>query len=513
MEKNWRLCGTIVAAIIDNDTKVHFADPDQKGYMKEINKIIKGGGRSITLENAGFTVRICNDIVYVSHPDLPNECVLVNQASTGDYLHIISHTTVTNGVFDGTWSFLVDVYKNFLPGRDGISIYDKAEIEMIRKFSLAAGKKTSSWTPGCSYHNETETIYYLGTVCSWKTKESLNFKFGPTQNTKEIHMMLSSDDYKPTGNETLEEVIKNNFFKIRFSDSKNKMVEGNSKFATGEVKEMVPLWDSIIEKWGKENLGYINKYSNLIQYNMEITNLFSLFEYTKSGEDFFGFSETGKNHLKDIIKNEMRYIVTTYWNTATTGYFDDQIYDYKTPEQNATAALSIMFENQYNCKVYNRIEYFGQMFKMLGIDLNEIAVDVVKNFNPLCLMNNWKNYVNNLSIVENNSGLFTSATINDSSDRPDGYYNSSTINSDSLTTDQKNFFDSIMTFCRDTSKNSSEYMIRNIGTLTRPKYIEVFNITIDTVNRMYKDTEIPKDIQQMLIKDRFVRVTIKLDKK
>ena len=113
MEKNWRLCGTIVAAIIDNDTKVHFADPDQKGYMKEINKIIKEGGRSISLENTGFTVRICNDIVYVNHPDLPNECVLVNQASVEDYLHIISHTTVTNGVFDGTWSFLIDVYKNF----------------------------------------------------------------------------------------------------------------------------------------------------------------------------------------------------------------------------------------------------------------------------------------------------------------------------------------------------------------------------------------------------------------
>ena len=70
-----------------------------------------------------------------------------------------------------------------------------------------------------------------------------------------------------------------------------------------------------------------------------------------------------------------------------------------------------------------------------------------------------------------------------------------------------------MNFCRDTSNSSSEYLVRNVGTLTKPKYIEVFNITIDTVNRMYKDTKIPENIQQLLIQDRFVRVTIKLDKK
>lgn len=512
MEKNWRLCGTIVAALTDNDTKVQFADPEQKGYMKEVNKIIKKEGRSITLENTGFSVRICNDIIYVNHPDLPRECILINQASMEDFLHIISHTTVINGIFDGHWSFLVDVYKNFLPARDGFEIYDKAEIEMIRKFSLSSGKKTSSWVPGYCYHSETETIYYLGTIMSWKTVNSLNSKFGPTQGTKEYHMVLSSNDYKPTGSETLEEVIKNNFFKIKFSDSRSKMVAG-AQFATGDVTEMVPLWESIIKNWRDENIGYLNKYSKLVRYKSDITNLFKLFEYTKNGEDFFNFSEKGKNLLKEVLKNEMKYIITTHWNSVNSGLLDDCPGQDKTDQQNINAVLTATFETQNNCQVYNRSDYYGQMFGMLGIDPKEISEEVVNTFNPLNLINTWENYVNNISHVENNSGLLTSATINESCDRPDGYYHSGTIKYDSLTSDQKNFFEDIMNYCRDTSNSSSEYLVRNIGTLTKPKYIEVFNITIDTVNRMYQDTKIPENIQQLLIQDRFVRVTIKLDKK
>ena len=518
MEKNWRLCGTIVAAIIDNGTKVHFADPEQKGYVKEVNRIIKNGGQSITLENNNFSVRVCNDIVYVNHPDLPNECVLVNSAELEDMIHIISHTTVTNGVFEGdNWSFLVDIYKNFLPAKDGIALYDKAEIEMIRKFSLAGGKKTSSWVPGHCYYSETETLYYLGTVKSWKSQDpkgSIKCKYGPAHGTTEYHMTLSSADYKPTGTETLEEVIKNNFFKIKFSDKRNKMVASANKFATGEVKEMVPLWEDIIKKWKEENHGFINKYSNLVYYKLDIYNLLSLFEYTKDGEDFFGFTEKAKDELREVIKNEMRYLITSYWNSSNSGYILDEVpSSNKTEEQNVKILESAVFEHQFNCPVYNRIEYFTQMMNILGISLHDIAVSVVGSFNPQHLMNNWANYVNNLSYVENNVGLFTSATINESCDRPDGYYSSKTIEFSSLTADQKDLFEKIMKFCRDTSKNCSEYLIKNIGTLTKPKYVEVFNITIDTINRMYKDTEIPDKIQQILIQDRLVKLTIKLDKK
>jgi hypothetical protein len=512
MEKNWRLCGTLIAAITDN-TKVLFVDPDQKGYTKEVNKIIKNGGQSITLENNGFSVRICNDIVYVNHPNLPNECVLVNSAELKDLIYIISHTTVNNGIFDGHWSFLVDIYKNFLPARDGISLYEKAELEMIRKFSLVNGKKTSSWEPGYCYYNETETLYYLGTVRTWrKDSSSIKTEFGTIPGNKEYHMTLSSEDYKPTGFETLEEVIKNNFYKIKFSEKRNKMVASTNKFATGEVKEMVPLWEDIINNWRSENFGYINKYSNLVCYKSEITNLFSLFEYTKDGEDFFNFSSEGKNILREILKDEMKYLITTYWG-YNTYHLEEGPSPLKSNEQNINVLTSGIFEIQHNCQIYNRVEYYTQMMNMIGISLRDIAKEVVNEFNPANLINSWKNYVNNLSYVENENGLFTSAVINKSSDRPDGYYSSNTVEYDDLTTDQKELLEDAVNFCRNTSKDCSEYLIKNIGTLSKPKYVEVFNITIDTINRMYKDTEIPEKIQQILIKDRFTRITIKLDKK
>ena len=39
MEKNWKLCETLVVGIIGTN-EIHLADPTQKSYVKEIDKIL-----------------------------------------------------------------------------------------------------------------------------------------------------------------------------------------------------------------------------------------------------------------------------------------------------------------------------------------------------------------------------------------------------------------------------------------------------------------------------------------
>ena len=69
-----------------------------------------------------------------------------------------------------------------------------------------------------------------------------------------------------------------------------------------------------------------------------------------------------------------------------------------------------------------------------------------------------------------------------------------------------------MNFCRETSKDHNEYMVRNAGTLSKPKYVEVFTITLDTIYRMYGNN-VPSEVQDVLISGRFKKVTIKKDLK
>ena len=51
--------------------------------------------------------------------------------------------------------------------KEGIKIYDDAEIKMIRNFSLGSVTKTSKWVPGYYYFNEDTSLFVDG----WKTAE------------------------------------------------------------------------------------------------------------------------------------------------------------------------------------------------------------------------------------------------------------------------------------------------------------------------------------------------------
>ena len=201
--------------------EIHLADPTQKSYVKEIDKLLnKEGGKKIIIENNNFSIRLCGVNILVSHPELPCECSLQNQSDLEDIVRIIPYTKIDNGVFDGNnWSFLMDSQKNFLPAKEGIKIYEDAEIKMIRNFSLGSVAKTSKWVPGYYYFNEDTVYYYLGTMCTWKIQNSIaNTTYGPQKTDETLHMVLDASDFRPVKGQTynITDIIKITFIRLSF---------------------------------------------------------------------------------------------------------------------------------------------------------------------------------------------------------------------------------------------------------------------------------------------------------
>lgn len=498
MELNWKLCETLVVGLLNNG-EVHIADPSQKSYVKEIDKLLnKEGGKKLTIENNKFNVRICGVNLMLSHPEFSEEYKLQNQSGVEEILRVISKIGLSQGQFLGgnnNWSLLMDSSKNFLPAIEGIDIYDRAEVDMIRRFSITNSPKTSKWVPGFSYHSETETCYYLGTICSWRDKESyVSTKY--KQGAEELHMILSSEHYKPkSGNlEDITQVIKNNFENIQFLKKRTNKAKG-SEFAKNNFSDMNSLIPDLVKKWVSDNESTYNKYSNLTVYKKELSSLFSIFEYSTSGETFV-LDQPTKDLIIDIIKKSLKYNLIRY-------YYSDSIDTSRIKE-----SLTNSFFNFIGGTVYNRKSYYEEIFNSLGIQIDPLIDETINNFNPAELSDTWEHYIENIAHVHQTPGPLTDFYLDESSTK--SYYYGNYGNKDKFTDQEKVAFDEIIKHCREISKDPNEYSVRNMGTLSKPKLVEYFVITMDTIYNIYGNN-VPEEIQNVLISGKFSKVTIKRD--
>ena len=504
MEKNWKLCERLVVGILEN-SEATIADPSQKNGEKEIDKLLKkSNGRKIFVENNNFSIRVCGINIMINHPDFDNELILSNQTELQEVVKIMSSIQMNKGVFEGNnWSLLMDNHKNFLPAKEGIDIYDIAEVEMIRRFSITNSPKTSKWEVGYSYHSENETYYYLGTIAGWRTKNSLNSNYGP-QSPEELHMVLDSGSFKPKSGQqyTINELVQNYFGSIKFLKKKSTMAKSKTPFATNNFTNYVPLLDSMIDNWIKENKSIYNENSNLVIYKEELSRLFKFFEYSTPGEPIV-LSVDSIQKLKNILKDNIRYCLVRNWSTEFTNAKTEAV---------VNEICQIFYDTFFKeSDVYNTMSYYGSLIeKVSGLVLTDLIEESLTTFDPLTLMDTWENYLNNIVNVEANRGDLTDFLLDDSFEKNNWYYGYHQRTKTTFTDAEDKIFSDIMDFCRETSKTSSEYFIKNSGTLSKPKYVEQFTITIDTILRMYGNN-VPEEVQQVLINGRFKKVIIKKD--
>lgn len=503
MEKNWKLNETLVIGVFD-DSEAIIADANQKTCVKEIEKrVSKLGGKKLVLENSNFSIRLCGVNLMINHPEFEKELSLSNQAELQDIVKIINFAKIENGIFEGNnWSLLMDSHKNFLPAREGIKIYDVAEVEMIRRFSIVNSSKTSKWEAGYSYCDENKTYYYLGTICSWKAKNSLNSVYGP-QECSELHMVLDSNDFRPKAGQTytVTELIKNYFGKITFLKKRSNLIKIKTQVATDDFVNYVPLLEEMINNWYTINKTTYSSMSNLITYKEDLSRLFKMFEYSTAGEPVV-LSTNSINKIREILNDCVKYTIVKYW---------EKNYIHDTKKTFQEMLFNFFDEFFRESDVYNKQTYYQSLIeKVSGIDINNIITESIDKFDPSELDNNWKNYINNIVNVESCYGELTDFLLDDSSEKNQWHYGYHQRSKTQFTDEESKIFEKIIDFCRETSKSSSEYYIKNSGTLAKPKYIEKFTITIDTIVRMYGD-DVPEDVQRVLINGRFKKVIIKKD--
>lgn len=513
---NWRLCGTLAIAYIDSTGEIYFTDSEQKTSQKELDKLIKDGGKKFLIENSGFSIRLTGDnYLLVSHSDLGNrEYLLKNAADMIDIMKIISDPEVKlqGGVFEGNnWSFVLNPNRNFLPAKEGTKVYDDAELEMIKRFTIGTSPKTSKWEPGYRYDDETSSIYYLGTVGSWVNNNNNNnnkYTYSIASQGKEVYyMILESKNFRPKPNQSLEEVFKENFFNIKFKTKRNTLVKASKPFATGtSIANITDTWENIIENWIKENETTYSEYSNLVMYKKNPGYLFEIFKYTNLNEVPL-LSTKSKELIESILKHYFKYILVRYWNKK--GVFPgDWFGENKSAEDNTKSLLKCVYHSFDDEGNYWKEEYFTTLFSELGIDTNKISTETIAVFEPTKMFDTWEHYLNNIPNVEENPiGNFTNIWIDESSySSRDYYYSSDTKRLDELKEPYKSVFTDILEYCKNESKNSGDYIVRNKGTLNKPKYVEQFRITLDTICNKYEGN-VPETIQEALINGKFLKLT------
>ena len=144
----------------------------------------------------------------------------------------------------------------------------------------------------------------------------------------------------------------------------------------------------------------------------------------------------------------------------------------------------------------------------LGIQIDLLIDETVSNFNPVELSDTWEHYIENIAHVHQTPGPLTDFFLDESSTK--SYYYGNYGNKDKFTDPEKVAFDEIIKQCREISKDPNEYSVRNMGTLSRPKLVEYFVITMDTIYNIYGNN-VPEEIQNVLISGKFSKVTIKRD--
>lgn len=510
MENCWRLCSTLYAVIL-NDGSVRIADPEKKNLIKELDKLVDSGqGRKVFVDNRDFSVKIIFGNIYIKHESFgTDEYLLVeNQAGINNIMQVISETICNKGLLEGNdWSILFNDQKECLPAKEGITIYNKAEIEMFRRLSVSCSSKTSKWVPGYRYDTEQNVYYFLGEIDSLLKTTGYygQYTYGTRDIDKKYYMVLPAEVYRPKDGETINEVIKNNFQDIKFLTKKSMAVKGK-QFATDDFNGMIPLWEELISNWENNKKINVNEFSDRQTYE-SLKSLLNIFVWVSSKDSTKNIylSEKSKQTISQIISNKMLNYLTAYWGQGTSTRFDDCPGDEKTPLENRETLKEIFFmeNNRIGEKqVSNPIQFFSNFYNELGIDVDGIADELLGTFSSELLLENWEKYIDNLSHVQLNPGELTNGFV----DKCDGYGG---YNTTSLTDEEQKFFDPILQYCRETSTNAEEYRRYNSGTKSRPVYVELFTIDINTIKRMYENN-VPEDVAKFLMNRKFVKTIFKL---
>lgn len=390
MKNTWSITESIFLYHSYDGKKVFIANPETKKFYGPVKKISESVKDPEMVKNDGHDIKFCDEKLKINLGGTWKE---IGNVMKIDIISQLSGTNMNNGEISGVIFGFKPRYPEYtLPLFPGSEYLKDAEKEFIRKINLTLYQKTTKYIPGHKYESENGTYLYLGEVYTHLSDKNRSKRYTTTangvrtlyaftndfegiNNVEEIYTTFNIIELSSYPEDTLEK-------KIFLMDKKKTMAD------LGEVIKINPAFkpESVWEKRIQYFMGIkeeYSKFSSLYRYS----NINGLFEGFNISSDLLPVvSDASKNMIKNLLKNEFRYILYKYYD-LTIHRREFNILSKNTIQEQATSLSKYFFyKDLYSLNNCYYSEYYTEMIKVLfGIDILKLGEESIEEYKLLTI--------------------------------------------------------------------------------------------------------------------------------
>lgn len=536
----WRLVTELSALVSNQENKVWLYMDGKKVYKSNVRKQVNSDYRAsnlvldeVPLDNNEFQVKLDRDFkVFVKSKELPKKdewYELCNFAKDKRYLgNILEGCSIDKGIVnDG--SVFEAAFSEDYPGEVVLACrtmkeYDEYFDEMTRVINCSIFKKTgcAKWKPGYRYDTETQTYYYLGEVLV-RRRDNLDSELLVDPQDYVKGYLVVGKINKNT-EKSVEDVLKNHVLGQGTDGDNNKLqVLFSPKPMVESGKALEPIEDfDITNYWGLIIDNAVSKCT--VPYGgdrwKDYTDLFSIFEplslMSDKVKDYSNLDAPVKEQLEVVLSTTiLNTIITT--NSIQKGVTMFSITKNSTSQDTRLIndVVESYFINTMNDSNISRVSYYKNLFKDLGISVNDIAAGIVDSYSDEgTIFKDLNSMYSFIELYRKNHWAYESEVF----DQLDKSIKFGTPSPTPLTSKLSGVVADVIVELVDKARESygtciCEYKVENNGTTRTPLEYEYFKITLtDIVNYYNGVLNVPQSLSNELVACRFREVILRTDR-
>lgn len=502
---NWRLVSDLFV-YLSAKKEVYFAPVDNKKVQAVIIKQVESPYLELKIENEGLNIKLNKDLsLCVKSDQLPEkeEYYKINNFNKDSLGEIITQTKNDMGnfldiefeaVFSDDFPDVVSFVNN------SMSQYKICFEEMKRRMNCELCKKTKKWIPGHRYDTLTNTIYYLGEVKSRKlTLTNSELQDGTSMPTAYLYVEEIDQCKK------ISEVFKTKCFgkDIRVSFNQVSMVDCG-KMLEDDLGEFQDYWEDLIINTEKGESG-LDNCGNPI-YN-DPKNIFSVISY-QSGVKDLTLSNEIKVIIEKVIKTMMKQTLRNYWNYNTSSI---KLNNKQTIEENTNSLVTLTFTKIKDENIL-RYLYYKELFTKFNIPIENIAKEIMSNWNENDIFNDFNLYLKFLEYIM----IHYSTSHIIIQRKKTKTYNIKDFIKVSDLYGENELSESIIKLFEKAKSNYgigiSKFECYNIGTKKDPKIYISANIKLNDLVKYFDGADnMSENLKNIIMKKKFIEVNINVD--
>ena len=424
-ETNYYVTSSSEILFIEPGKKIIATKAETYLYCKGTVAVKKGTLK----DSSGFSVKILDGMIYVSHPDImKGDWLKLSNQDENNISAISEFCEVNKGQVVGSdfdLAFQMDevgdqiLEKSWMISKEMNDLYLKAWKEFTRRMNFTFKKKTKKYLPGHRYDSESKTLWYIGEIRS-PLPGSSNLKSGS-------YITRHGFVNRPVG-KTLKETLES----IRYLEDKQKIGDidissyensettlfliSTSPLMSDSGQELDPnpiikpyeVWESWID-----GLKIEKSKANCWEDCPDTVQLYSLLQLMTdtSGGDISEYDLLTSTEVKDRIKTKLSKLLESYIRyNIIVSYMGRDVYNkdlkLKSSDDFATQVKAIMNLIVYEmpCIKSDCNKYLG-ILNELGINLGEIAEKALNWYIRDFSMDNFDMYYKYQKCLDNDKAL------------------------------------------------------------------------------------------------------------